>query len=373
MHVEAAAAHPLGEEKTQQFGWGGTGTLSPEIALHEVVGLELSLGAVVLSDGGGPDPVGVAPTEMGVAGFSTVGPRIRPLATLTERRGVFDLDGLWIAGGFGGAVTGGAVRPAVKATLGWDALSEIVSAGPFVGFVQVVEPSAESVRPEDARIAMFGLHGTLLPATRRAPQEGDRDHDGLLDRADTCPDDPEDRDGIEDDDGCPDPDAERQPPDTDPDGEIRVADACPNEPETINGIKDDDGCPDTEDLHVAGRFIVLEDRIHFTSGSAGVTERSLPLVARLAKFLIDHPEYAVVHVAGHSDDRGDEGYNMSLSEARGYAVRDLLVKHGVAEDRLTVAAYGESKPLHVGATHKALADNRRVELEIVERAAEVEQ
>jgi outer membrane protein OmpA-like peptidoglycan-associated protein len=65
----------------------------------------------------------------------------------------------------------------------------------------------------------------------------DNDGDGILDRDDACPDDPEDFDGFEDEDGCPDYD-------NDGDGILDVDDACPNDPETFNGFEDEDGCPD---------------------------------------------------------------------------------------------------------------------------------
>jgi outer membrane protein OmpA-like peptidoglycan-associated protein len=69
----------------------------------------------------------------------------------------------------------------------------------------------------------------------------DNDKDGFPDKADRCPDAPEDKDGFEDADGCPDPD-------NDKDGIPDVRDKCPNQPETKNGYKDDDGCPD-KNLH----------------------------------------------------------------------------------------------------------------------------
>jgi outer membrane protein OmpA-like peptidoglycan-associated protein len=65
----------------------------------------------------------------------------------------------------------------------------------------------------------------------------DNDNDGVPDAVDKCPNDPEDRDGFQDDDGCPDPD-------NDKDGIPDARDKCPNQPETKNGYKDDDGCPD---------------------------------------------------------------------------------------------------------------------------------
>jgi len=69
--------------------------------------------------------------------------------------------------------------------------------------------------------------------------DDDNDGDGILDAADKCPNDPEDKDGFEDEDGCPDPD-------NDKDGILDAADKCPNDPEDKDGFEDDDGCPDPD-------------------------------------------------------------------------------------------------------------------------------
>jgi hypothetical protein len=71
-----------------------------------------------------------------------------------------------------------------------------------------------------------------------APRDHDRDHDGIPDDIDQCPDIPEDKDGFEDDDGCPDID-------NDDDGILDKDDACPN----VAGVPSSDpkknGCPAT--------------------------------------------------------------------------------------------------------------------------------
>ena len=67
----------------------------------------------------------------------------------------------------------------------------------------------------------------------------DRDGDGILNRPDECPDDPEDFDGFEDEDGCPDPD-------NDQDGILDTPDACPDDPEDFDAFEDEDGCPDLD-------------------------------------------------------------------------------------------------------------------------------
>jgi large repetitive protein len=76
------------------------------------------------------------------------------------------------------------------------------------------------------------------PAPWLHNKAADRDADNVTDHADRCPDAPEDRDGFEDDDGCPDLD-------NDGDGIPDRADPCPNDIETINGMDDEDGCPDS--------------------------------------------------------------------------------------------------------------------------------
>jgi OOP family OmpA-OmpF porin len=101
----------------------------------------------------------------------------------------------------------------------------------------------------------------------------DRDNDGIPDNKDACPTQPEDKDGFEDSDGCPDPDNDGDTildkddkcpnqaedfdgfqdkdgcpdPDNDGDGVDDAHDQCPDKKETVNGFKDDDGCPDEPD------------------------------------------------------------------------------------------------------------------------------
>jgi hypothetical protein len=94
--------------------------------------------------------------------------------------------------------------------------------------------------------AGFGLdRGIGSPVVRAfaglgwAPDYRDRDHDGIADVNDRCPDEGEDYDGFQDEDGCPDLD-------NDQDGILDTVDKCPNEPEDFDGFQDDDGCPDLD-------------------------------------------------------------------------------------------------------------------------------
>jgi outer membrane protein OmpA-like peptidoglycan-associated protein len=67
----------------------------------------------------------------------------------------------------------------------------------------------------------------------------DTDKDGILDEVDLCPNEPEDFDGFEDTDGCPELD-------NDKDGVPDMADKCPNDPEDLDGYQDEDGCPEDD-------------------------------------------------------------------------------------------------------------------------------
>lgn len=67
----------------------------------------------------------------------------------------------------------------------------------------------------------------------------DTDKDGILDEVDSCPLVPEDFDGFEDTDGCPELD-------NDKDGVPDLSDKCPLEPEDLDGYQDDDGCPEDD-------------------------------------------------------------------------------------------------------------------------------
>jgi OOP family OmpA-OmpF porin len=69
-----------------------------------------------------------------------------------------------------------------------------------------------------------------------------------------------------------------------------------------------------------------------------------------------------IEVAGHTDSRGSDEYNMILSQQRAEAVRNHLISKGIAADRLTAKGYGESQPVADNDTDEGRFKNRRVEL-----------
>ncbi|MCB9545855.1 MAG: OmpA family protein [Myxococcales bacterium] len=141
---------------------------------------------------------------------------------------------------------------AIKGRL--DLIAELYGAAPL-------ESGAERAMPMEALLGLklflvgnsffsFGVTRGILgdygdPTVRPfagiifEPAVGDRDGDGIEDDIDRCPDQPEDKDGFEDEDGCPDPD-------NDQDGIPDLVDQCPDIAEDFNGYEDEDGCPEAE-------------------------------------------------------------------------------------------------------------------------------
>ena len=197
----------------------------------------------------------------------------------------------------------------------------------------------------------------FFAGVRFAPTAHDRDHDGISDDQDACPDIAEDRDADRDSDGCPEED-----PDSDHDGVPDAQDLCPNAKETINGIADDDGCPDTGDPRVIyddGKFTVL-DSIHFETGRADIKTDSHGLLDQVAQMIKANPDVKI-RVEGHTDDTGPHDLNMRLSQERAESVRHYLVQKGVSPQRVRAVGYGPDKPLVKGTTDEARSKNRRVE------------
>jgi len=143
---------------------------------------------------------------------------------------------------------------------------------------------------------------------------GDPDGDGLEGAVDRCPDQPEDRDGFEDGDGCPDPDNDR-------DGLADLRDRCPGESEDRDGFDDADGCPDPDNdgdgiadtLDTCPTQAEDKDGFQDTDGCGdpagqlevlvlGAGARPIPGASVIVKHL-DHPEVAPIELTAGEDGR----------------------------------------------------------------------
>jgi outer membrane protein OmpA-like peptidoglycan-associated protein len=261
------------------------------------------------------------------------------------------------------------------------------------------------------------------PSPPAAPAPVDTDGDGLLDNVDKCPEQPEVKNGFQDEDGCPD-----EIPDTDGDGLRDPDDKCPQEPEDKDTFQDEDGCPDPDNdadgildpedrcptepgpketrgcpdpdrdkdtvvdrldncpdepgkpelqgckekqlVRIAETSIEILEVVHFEYNKAVIQKRSFKLLDDVARVIVAHPELQQIRVEGHTDDRGNDAYNKKLSQARAESVQLYLIERGVAANRLQAVGYGEENSIADNKTEAGRTQNRRVEFKIVDANAQ---
>jgi OOP family OmpA-OmpF porin len=104
--------------------------------------------------------------------------------------------------------------------------------------------------------------------------------------------------------------------------------------------------------------------VRFPYGSTVVPADAEPMLREVVEAMRSHPEITLVAVEGHADL--DEGRSIKgdVSRRRAEALRDQLVAKGVEPGRLTVVAYGSTKPLVDNATAAGMAPNRRVQFRV---------
>jgi len=181
---------------------------------------------------------------------------------------------------------------------------------------------------------------------------------GILDEDDKCPNIPEDKDGFQDEDGCP----EGNKNDRDGDGILDDVDKCPNDPETKNGFEDEDGCPDEVPEEVK-EFTGVIEGIEFEFGKADIRDVSKSVLDRAIGILKEYDTIRL-EISGHTDNVGTREQNLELSKDRAEAVKKYFVDHGIAEARLTTRGAGPDEPRDTNDTEDGRAKNRRTEFTI---------
>jgi len=122
---------------------------------------------------------------------------------------------------------------------------------------------------------------------------------------------------------------------------------------------------DSLEYNVQKKKPVRLDDIHFETNSAKLLATSLDELNKLRTFLTNNPTIKIA-IQGHTDDRGEEGFNLKLSEARAKAVVTFLKQQGIASNRLTAIGYGETKPIISNQSEAGRLKNRRVEFVVLE-------
>lgn len=88
---------------------------------------------------------------------------------------------------------------------------------------------------------------------------------------------------------------------------------------------------------------VLVNNVFYAFDSAELTPESTRSLDELVELLNENPN-VTIELSSHCDYRGNDAYNMRLSQRRAESVVRYLIAHGIKEDRLTPVGYGESKP-----------------------------
>jgi len=111
--------------------------------------------------------------------------------------------------------------------------------------------------------------------------------------------------------------------------------------------------------------VAISGGILFAFDSAKVNPGAEAIVAKIAGMMEDHPTLELA-VVGYTDNTGDFNYNLGLSKRRADAIVRQLIKNGVSKDRLAGVGVGPLNPIASNDTEQGRAENRRVELVIIE-------
>jgi len=202
----------------------------------------------------------------------------------------------------------------------------------------------------------------------------DNDKDGVADAADKCAMEPEDVDSFQDEDGCPDldndgdgiPDAADKCPvdaedkdgfededgcpdlDNDADGVPDAQDKCAADPETKNGFQDEDGCPDELPAKLKAFTGVIQG-INFKVSSSDLQPASNKTLDKAVAVLKEFPDLRM-EIQGHTDDQPLKNSkkfadNKALSQSRAESVKAYFVKQGIEDGRLTAVGFGDEQPV----------------------------
>jgi len=201
----------------------------------------------------------------------------------------------------------------------------------------------------------------------------DADEDGVADGDDTCPGTKagylvdtigcpldNDKDGVvNEEDACPDLAGSvslKGCPDTDGDGVADNEDRCP----TLKGNIVNKGCPEITKADIK-KITEIASKIFMETNSDKLQVASLAQLDALTDILKKY-EAANLIIEGHTDNVGDDAFNMTLSQKRTESVKNYLMGKGIMESRLTAVGYGETRPIADNKTSLGRAKNRRVEL-----------
>lgn len=112
-----------------------------------------------------------------------------------------------------------------------------------------------------------------------------------------------------------------------------------------------------------GMVMTLGDFV-FDSASANIKQAAIDNFHKILEFIDGYPGRSI-RIEGHTDSSGSEAFNLSLSQERADAVKNLLVEYGIDALRIEAIGMGESMPVGDNNTEAGKAKNRRVDIIIL--------
>lgn len=133
---------------------------------------------------------------------------------------------------------------------------------------------------------------------------------------------------------------------------------------------------DSEDMSPFSKDIYLQPieigvtvrlkNIYFAFDKTELKKESFVELNKVVSFLKENSTVAI-EIAGHTDNKGSDEYNETLSQGRSQSVVNYLISQGIDSSRLTAHGYGESKPIDTNDTEQGQANNRRVEFTVISK------
>ncbi len=109
----------------------------------------------------------------------------------------------------------------------------------------------------------------------------------------------------------------------------------------------------------------------FATGKADLSASAKKSVGTLAEFLQENPNRNVL-IEGHTDSVGADDYNLALSQRRADSVKDDLLENAIYAGRITAVGYGKKYPVASNDTKAGKAQNRRVDVVILNEGVKAE-
>lgn len=106
-----------------------------------------------------------------------------------------------------------------------------------------------------------------------------------------------------------------------------------------------------------------ENMVNFAFNSSELTVASKNNLDKLAEILTNNMD-TNINIYGHTDSKGSDAYNQTLSEKRADSVKKYLISKGISASRMYSMGMGEQSPVASNETEAGRAKNRRVEFAI---------